>query len=256
MLFPALCKSTSHNQYPGVFDFDSNDNIENYLFKKTAVKDWEWQDSKVNYKLNSQGYRTEEFKSIDWENSVLFFGCSWVYGVGVDDSDTLSSKFKQQTNINSVNLGMPSISNWYTVKNCEILNTHNINPKAVINCMTYPTRFTLFHDDDTQTHIGKWSAEDNKSMFEKLSTDHNTSNYYAKWQKQLIDSYFNCPVLHYSVDELIAKHLNIPFLIDIVGEDYFWDIKNRARDQRHQGPGCNDKIIKHIVNDFNSRIQN
>ena len=121
--------------------------------------------------------------------------------------------------------------------------------------MTYPTRFTLFHDDDTQTHIGKWSAEDNKSMFEQLSTDHNTSNYYAKWQKQLIDSYFDCPVLHYSVDELIAKHLNIPFLIDIVGEEYFWDITNRARDQRHQGPGCNDKIIKHIVNDLNVKIQ-
>ena len=255
MLFPALCKSTSHNQYPGVFPFDSNDNTENFVFKNKKVADWEWLDKKVSYTLNSQGYRAKEFEDCDWKNSVLFFGCSWVYGVGVDDSDTMTYMFTAQTGIPCINLGMPAVSNWFTVKNCEILNSNNINPKAVVNCMTYPTRTTLFHDDDTQTHIGKWSTEENKTIFEKLSTDHNTSNYYAKWQKQLIDSYFDCPVLHYSVDELIATHLKIPFLIDIVGKEYFWDIKNRARDTAHQGPTVNHKIIKHIVNDFNSKIR-
>lgn len=255
MLFPALCKSTSHNQYPGVFPFDSNDDTDNYVFKNKAVPNWEWLDKKVSYTLNSQGYRAKEFDDCDWANSVLFFGCSWVYGVGVDDSDTMTSMFTAQTGIPSINLGMPAVSNWFTVKNCEILHTNGIKPKAVINCMTYPTRFTLFKDDDTQRNIGKWSVDDERILFEQLSQDYATSHFYTTWCKQLIDSYFDCPVLHYSVDGSLATHLKIPFLIDIVGEKYFWDRKNRARDTSHQGPTVNHKIIKHIVNDFNSKIR-
>lgn len=251
-----LCKSTSVNSYPGVFNFESIDTVENYMQKCMVLGDkYEYKDKTLNYTLNSQGYRAKEFTDVDWSNSVLFFGCSWVFGVGVDDSDTLTDIFTQQTGIDAVNLGMPSVSNWFTVKNCEILHQHNVKPKAVVNFMTYPIRHTIFQDNNTQKHIGKWATDRELAMFELFSEDDTSPNYYSAFCKRLIDSYFECPVLHYSVDPYNAEFLDLPFLIDIVGSDFFWDIKNRARDKKHQGRPVNETIIKYIVNDLNDKIR-
>lgn len=251
-----LCKSTSLNSYPGVFNFESIDSVENYMLKSNVLQDkFEHKDKSIQYTLNSQGYRTKEFSDINWSESVLFFGCSWVFGVGVDDNDTLASLFSKQTGIDSVNLGMPSVSNWFTVKNCEILNQYNIKPKAVINLMTYPMRHTIFKDNNKQSHIGKWATNDEKVIYDMFTQDNTSPNFYSAFCKRLIDSYFECPVLHYAVDKPCADYLNIPFLIDIVGSDYFWDISNRARDRQHQGRPVNEKIINYIVNDFNNKIR-
>ena len=67
---------------------------------------YEYKDKTLNYTINRiQGYRAKEFTDIDWSNSVLFFGCSWVFGVGIDDP-ILTDIFTQQTGLDAVNLGM------------------------------------------------------------------------------------------------------------------------------------------------------
>src|SRR6056297_703452 len=51
--------------------------------------DWKYADVDISYDLNSQGYRCSEFDQISWEDSVLFFGCSIVLGVGLPINETL-----------------------------------------------------------------------------------------------------------------------------------------------------------------------
>jgi len=52
---------------------------------KIMPQDWFYRTNPVNYTVNSQGYRTEEFEKIDWAQSVVIFGCSTVFGTGVSD---------------------------------------------------------------------------------------------------------------------------------------------------------------------------
>ena len=59
--------------------------------------------SRVGNEENSYGYRSMEFDTYEWDNSILFLGCSHVYGMGnyIEDSiPYLVSKLSGETTIN------------------------------------------------------------------------------------------------------------------------------------------------------------
>ena len=57
--------------------------------------DWQWRTKKIKYSVNSTGYRCPEWDQIDWSESILIFGCSQVFGIGVDDADTISDNLSR-----------------------------------------------------------------------------------------------------------------------------------------------------------------
>lgn len=50
----------------------------------------------IKYKFNAQGFRSD--RDYDFEPTVAFFGCSLVFGIGVQYQDIFSSKFGQSHN--------------------------------------------------------------------------------------------------------------------------------------------------------------
>ena len=56
---------------------------------------------------NPQGWRSpHDFNTLDWNNSVLVFGCSQVWGQGLGYSETLTSQLELRLNQPVINLGI------------------------------------------------------------------------------------------------------------------------------------------------------
>jgi len=110
----------------------------------------------TDVKLNSLNYRAPEFSDINWQESVVIFGCSNVFGVGLSDDETIPYQLEKLLKRPVINMGVPSSSIAYSVFNQTILAESNQSPYAVINLWTSINRITYFYKN-TPCHIGSWT---------------------------------------------------------------------------------------------------
>ncbi len=154
----------------GVWNYFSTDNYETHqknLEKKP--KDWYYRNHKVNYTLNSYGYRTNEFKDIDWKNSIVLFGCSHMFGEGVDDNDTISANLERLMGVPIINMGMSGTSIQFALHNSLMLYKKYGPPRAVLYGLTGLTRYTFYH----KTYVSNSTRhEDTCTEEEKTVCDH------------------------------------------------------------------------------------
>lgn len=115
------------------------------------------------YKLNSHGYRTQEFDDIDWENAVVIFGCSNVYGVGLEEDETICSQLSKEINRPVVNMVVPGPSMQYSLYNSVILNEFYPTPHSVVQIWTMPERTVEFSRYNVHQY-GTWNIEKNSYM--------------------------------------------------------------------------------------------
>lgn len=120
---------------------------------------WDYYDYKIEYCHNSLGYRTDEFNTIDWANSIVVFGCSMIYGEGLQHEHTLCSRLSELSGYNVVNMGVPGCSTNFTFINNLVLRKHYPTPKAVVNAHTSIDRYTLFNQQDGHVHLLDPSAK-------------------------------------------------------------------------------------------------
>lgn len=147
-----VCKPFSAGEY----DFIRNDDIDLYNKNlKTQPEDWYYRTNKVKYTLNSYGYRTKEFDKISISDSIVIFGCSFVFGVGLDDDDTLSKYLSQYAGKYVINMGIPAASNELILYNSLMFKRKYGIPYAVIYLWSSHTRSTCFSTEEIM-HIGPW----------------------------------------------------------------------------------------------------
>lgn len=143
------------------------------LFKqnlKTQPDVWYYRTSPVNYILNQHGFRTKEFDEIDWANSIVIFGCSHVFGVGVDEQHTMSSQLRNLTGIPVINMGVAGSSITYALHNAVILRERYPTPLAVVNVWTHYGR-TVYYNEHRCTAHGIWSLDKSDYFKEWISKD-------------------------------------------------------------------------------------
>ena len=136
----------------------------------TQSSDWYYRTAPVKYTVNSDGYRTKEFKKINWSESVVLFGCSNVYGVGLDDKDTLASRLENIIGVPVINMGQGATSVNYNLHNSVILANGYPTPKAVVQvwpnynrCVYYQNKFIKNHgpwDMAKDSYIDLWTRSD------------------------------------------------------------------------------------------------
>jgi hypothetical protein len=142
-------------------DYSGSDTDE--LFQKNLKiqpGDWLYRTKTVRYTVNDQKYRTMPFKKIDWANSVVIFGCSHTFGVGLDDRDTLSSCLSNIIDMPVINMGVGGSSIMFALHNNLILRDGYPTPKAVINVWTAYDRIVYYHNKYLTNH-GSWNANQN-----------------------------------------------------------------------------------------------
>lgn len=111
---------------------------------KSQPINWKYRHKNVTYEFNSDFYRTKEFSKIDWNNSIVIFGCSITFGLGVSEEDTISSQLYKLSGIPTVNMGFPGTSPQLALYNSAILKQNGITPKAIVFEWSDASRCTLF----------------------------------------------------------------------------------------------------------------
>lgn len=133
------------------------------FFKQNLAKsepNWIYRNKEIFYSFNSNGYRCPEWSDINWHESIVVLGCSYVAGVGLAFEDTFCSLLSKQLNQPVVNLGVASSSNHLMLHNSLNLLDAGIKPKAVIVLYTDIARLTFFKQDKPVKHYGHWVFPD------------------------------------------------------------------------------------------------
>jgi hypothetical protein len=126
---------------------------------KIQPQDWYYRTHPVKYTLNSLGYRTKEFDDIDWKESIVIFGCSYIFGTGVTDEHTIPYFLEQLSGRPVINMGIPSSSIQTSLHNAIILNDSEYpTPKVVVNFFTDLHRFQIYEKNNVE-HCGLWDVK-------------------------------------------------------------------------------------------------
>jgi hypothetical protein len=234
---------------PGKYQFYMGDN-EDFLNEnlKKLPEDWHYRTQPVEYTLNDLGYRGPDFDTHDWKNSIVVFGCSCVFGVGVDDSETLTSQISNITGRNVINVGIGGGSNQLILDTSLIMKRKYGNPYSIIVMWTGTDRLP-YYGDSVMYNVGLW----NNSLY----VDNEQHRHY----KKLFDSFYQ-----------EAGHENVTFYNIVQAMRNIWEDKTRyfegsffeptahygqlpdyfpfsntARDLLHPGPNDYKKTAEQLV---------
>jgi hypothetical protein len=199
-----------------------------------------------NYGVNSQGYRCPEFDTINWQDSILLFGCSHVFGIGLEDEETAAHQLSLILNIPVINLGMGASSYTYQWINSTILRKHGVSPKAVVYIWPEEARQTVFVSDNCieTTPIGWWSVGDKPdytNLGVNLVLHPFQSIHMSKYIRDNMDVLWDCPVLHYTSYLTSHYYIGIPSIGSAL--DF-------ARDGKHRGPISNRMWAENMSKDL------
>jgi hypothetical protein len=237
------------DSFDRVGDWSGSDTRELYRKNlKTQPQDWYYRINPVKYTNNSKGYRTAEFDKIKWAESIVIFGCSNVYGVGVDDPHTLSQQLENILQIPVINLGQGGTSINFNLHNSVMLADGYPTPKAVI--MGWPSYDRCVSYNRTGVdNYGSWNFEKN--------------NYMDLWTKDKYNPRANA-VMAQKIFQLIWKNRTATYeysfdsgTAELLGFDRtFEKIKNIdfARDLLHPGPDAIRKTAEIISASLQNKI--
>ena len=202
------------------------------------------------YGVNSMGYRCPEFDTISWNDSVLLFGCSHVFGIGVEDKDTIAYQIQLVLKRPVINLGQGGTGYSYQWINSTILRSCGINPKAVVYLWPDISRQAIFNiknDYVITKAMGHWSVDpksDRTDVGIALVTNENHTTAMSYYYSKNVEVIWNCPVFQFSYTGLLP-HSNIKPITT-------WDrVDTAPGESMHPGPGTNklraNCIIKHLI---------
>jgi len=121
--------------------------------RKTMGPTWEYFNKSFTYIQNESNFRTKPVNEIDWENSIVVFGCSNVYGVGLAEEDTITAQLEKILSIPVINLGISGSAIDLASVNSLILHEHYPVPKAIVHLWTSASRYTDFTSGNIRKYI-------------------------------------------------------------------------------------------------------
>ena len=80
---------------------------------------------KIEYKYNSWGYRTKEFKDLE-DDYILIFGCSFTEGIGLYYDDMWATKLSKELKLDVFNIGMGGTGVDFQFYNTTLIHNHII----------------------------------------------------------------------------------------------------------------------------------
>jgi hypothetical protein len=222
------------NQFLGT---DSRELYEHHL--KIYPANWYYRTAPVNYTLNTQHYRCPEFNTIDWANSIVIFGCSRVFGVGVDDEFTVSNQLSKLISKPVINMGTNAASMTFSLHNAIILRAGYPMPLGVVNIWTdYPR--TAYYKKDCIVSYGPWNIEKGNYMDSwSLDPTHGKVHglFASKTSKLLWE---NTKHFEFTTSADTAKLLDCKHI----------PVRRLARDCMHPGNECHYKMAEKIANNL------
>jgi len=208
------------------------------VFKKnleTQPTDWRYRNKEVKYILNSDSFRTVEFKDIIWNESVVIFGCSQTFGVGLAADETISVFLSKLIDCPVINMGIPGSSPTFATHNALILKKGYPKPKAVVNIWSSLNRTAFYHPYHIQHDIVNEDQESYNYQWNKVNSNAIVNGLFLQKISKII--WENIPYYEMTMFEHTAMHFKCDFVKKI---DY-------ARDLMHLGHETAYLVAKKIA---------
>jgi hypothetical protein len=209
---------------------------------QSQPSDWIWRNRSVTYTLNSQGYRAPEFDSINWSSSILCFGCSMTFGIGVDDSETWPHYLEQIVGIPCINLSVAGGSIQLNWANSVKLQTQSVRPRAVVYYWPNVNRSCEFIEGGQRViNWGPWSQPVSDLTVPGASSSAWVLNpLYAATMAQLMISslQWGCPCI------------NLTWGRDLALVRHYLNVLDSARDLVHPGPFSHQRMAQLIASEL------
>jgi hypothetical protein len=254
-----LCNSLTHlvDDKPST-NFSGNDGpVEFARHLETAPPNWHYRTKEVTYTVNASGYRTREWKDIDWKNSIVLLGCSNTFGIGLSDDETISYHLERLSGRPVINLGYPSASNELILNNCTAMLETFGSPYAVAINWSCIDRMR-YYNEWAPTDLGLWNSNPGNGP----KADDNIAEY---WKYSVIDE-TNLLTKSYYLSKTAkvmfmgrSKYVTVSSFKESAhymraDEWFFIDPNNRARDMIHPGAGDALKIAEYLNNKLNEQL--
>lgn len=210
---------------------DSEERYQENLKKSyNDLKIYGWLDKEISYKLNSEGFRCEDFSNDD---SIVFFGPSITMGIGLSVEDIYPTLVANELKLKCFNLAIAGTSNDTSFR-LAYTWLEKIKPKVVVFHSEWKERLELL-DYDFSHNL---SAAEVKSQFLRIWLEVDENSYLNKLKNSLAIQY------------LCQQH-NIKF-IEIDRKtilDKPIDYQTKARDLLHFGHTAH-KAYSNIILDL------
>lgn len=203
------------------------------LFQRNSLQQpesWPYHHRKIRYTLNSWGYRCPEFDSIDWANSILAFGCSFTFGIGVNDDETWCHQLSLLLAVPVINLAQPGSSTEFQYLNYLRLSSRGIQPLAVVYAWPDYLRWceprSQFLSTQIVHHCGPWDMKLDRELSDAQQSRLKFPQYYQARDRTLQSlCSWRCPRFDFTHARYQAPTLPLAP-----------EIQDRGRDLVHPGP--------------------
>jgi hypothetical protein len=245
-----FCNALTH-EIDGVFSnewcaTDAPESFRQNLHKQPAG--WHYRNKSIEYLVNNSGFRTREWNRIDWQNSIVLFGCSNTFGVGLAEDETISSAIEQATGKYCVNLGIPAASNQLILNLCSALSERFGTPYGIVINWSSPNRFRHYNEHG-YSDLGPWDAPPNPT------TTIEGQNVSKLWADVFFNSTNELAMNYYTAQAARAmwahrtNYITLSYFRETARQtrsDQWFEIDNQARDCIHPGR-ANSQAIANFV---------
>lgn len=246
MIFDEFIGQDAANTTQKFYGGDEYENFQKNLDK--MPNDWYYRTADISYKYNSLGHRCKEISDIDFNNYILFIGCSHTEGIGLEIEKSYPYLVSQALGMDYYNLGIAASG--IDVLEYNLLTWHykfQKLPKLVVIQWPDPSRFVT-KSIDTE-HIlphGSWSKQENIKKFLASADITGFLNARRNISAQLVQRYVKSPLVKLSFNNIVQYDNDSAFIRRL---DF-------ARDMYHCGIKSHDQICKTVIQEFNARCDN
>lgn len=248
-----FCNSLTHKDLEGNIStrWSGSDGPKDFERNKAKMgPTWKYLTKEITYNVNSSGYRTHEWDSIDWPNAILLLGCSNTYGTGVAEDETLSYYLEQLTGKQVVNLGTPGGSNSLISHLCALTLEKFPIPSAVVVNWTTGDRYRHFFKN-RYFDIGPWNSKKVTGVVEERIDGLNLSQ---TWENRYINRYHEVAENYFISKAVKAMCRGIPYvttsyfdyMAHINRTDCYVSANTEGRDLIHPGASIHQEAAEKI----------
>lgn len=229
---------------------DSPDIFQDNLTKMPA--DWYYRNKKLTYDLNEMGHRSRSIDKIDFNNYILFVGCSHTFGMGLELETTYPYLVSQMLNMDYYNLGLTGASMDVVFYNLVTWLTKFNKPKLIVFQKPEIARFVLLENNSWLNFVGPWTL-----------TDENIKNFYNSalnipyfetktflYFKLISSLCKDIPIINFELKFKGSKLKQNPHFDDFNIFNFIPDYDNLARDNMHFGITSQIKLANIIVEKY------
>jgi uncharacterized protein (DUF2164 family) len=204
--------------------------------KRKMLEELGWDKNNPTYEINSNGFRSPEFKKD--EPNIVFLGCSHTVGVGINLSDTFSHHVSQSLGLQNYNLGKGGGSN-QTAFRLGHYWIPKLKPKIVV----------LLSPDRSRTEI----ILGGKAINISVHTRHTESvfwpyvkAYLGEEENLRLNALAHRIALEKISTDVGARFIGLEYPHDLITADQ-WRGLDLARDLSHLGPIAHELTARHIL---------